>query len=353
VDRQLGYFKFRIQQAISLCDDEIERLDERLTSYKAELRRLQEEIDQTDRQIIEVQEHSRGELQRRKAGSETALARLRAAHHQRAQDLQRSQTTEIDRLQEVFEAELASLTKAKSDNHESRVAAIDAEIRKVCARIKSYGTELAKLQESRENAESQTALDGESVTGGVVEELQQLIRSRNDERLANLTESRSKLAKCVDALDGIVRSHAIRVEELHRRIQAQDERYQERVEAAKIHGEAQVDRMKQELGIIERRTVKLGRAARRVAADNVQYVRQSERQLERRKLGEVAPVLDASNDQSDIQKLQREIASLEKEKATAESDLILTRQENEQVRRAIGRIRHEITFANRGPGVRA
>ena len=97
-DRKVKYCQFRIQEAICLHDDEINRIANRLNQYKALIHETKEKIDNLSRQIEEEKESKQGERKRRQAELNVGIARIKASHHQSLQDLQKQQAEEIEMM---------------------------------------------------------------------------------------------------------------------------------------------------------------------------------------------------------------------------------------------------------------
>jgi predicted nucleic acid-binding Zn-ribbon protein len=193
------------------------------------------------------------------------------------------------------------------------------------------------------------AQDYENVTSSVVEDLQILVQSRGKERVEHLTRAKAKLARCAETLEEIGQVHAMHVRQIHYRIRARDERHQEDVQDIKARGEARLARLRQELEIEEQRAAKVSKAADRLVAENLAEFSETAASFGKLPSRNPIPILDTAEQKSEIDQLQREILSLQALRETAESELAARRKENERLKREIGRFRHEIAFANRGP----
>ena len=106
LDREVKKIQFRIQQEISLTDDEIQRMSEQLTEYKSEIVRKEKQFDQLQRKISEINEKNIG-LQKRNAVSNSMQITLLKHNHQiTLQNLREQQEQEINQLQDDFESKL-------------------------------------------------------------------------------------------------------------------------------------------------------------------------------------------------------------------------------------------------------
>jgi chromosome segregation ATPase len=288
VDRRIQYCHFRIQQAISLCDDELERLTNRLTQLKSDILTTRMQIGDTDRQIAELRDAREGDSRRRRASLEVSLSRMRSAHYQRAHDLQHTQAAEIERLQTDFEAAFASHAQTSQELLQGEEADLDCQAQKIEAHL-----ELLKGQIESVVAEDESAKEPyEEVNSAVLEELQVMLQSRVEERLANLSQSKAKLGQCIDVIERMERDHKVQVDELRSRIQARDERYQSDLDAIRTREDFKVARLKHQLVDIEAKLAKLAKAARHLTHDNQAQLQQTMSEIDRLKtsktVGEVS-----------------------------------------------------------------
>jgi predicted RNase H-like nuclease (RuvC/YqgF family) len=86
-----------------------------------------------------------------------------------------------------------------------------------------------------------------------------------------------------------------------------------------------------------------------LVTDNLADFSESQKSIGKVELRTPAAVDDAE-EKLEIERLRRELSELARVKETLESDLTARRNENHRLKRELGRIRHEIAFANRGPG---
>jgi HAMP domain-containing protein len=145
------------------------------------------------------------------------------------------------------------------------------------------------------------------------------------------------------------RAHAIHIDDLHQRIRSRDERYHSDIDTIKTREETKLMRMKQEMAAAEKRAAKLSKATRRLEGENEARLAETAREMDKMKVRKNTPVGDVSEELSELESLKKEVSELWKMRKTTESDLLLKREENERLKREIGRFRHEIAFANRGP----
>jgi chromosome segregation ATPase len=344
VDRRVEYCHFRIQQAITLCDEELDRLTNRLNEFKVEILKTKTQLDETDRQIAEVNEVKKGDSRRRRAGLQASISKVRAAYHTRIHQLQQSQAAEIEALQQNFEQALEHLTTSNEENLKAQEIEMDSRISKLQEQVKLYESEISKIQSENASAAEATT---ETFDSTIVDELEIMLRARTEERLVNLTQSRGKLAQCMETLDNMVHSHTIKVDELRKEIEGRDERHESDVQRMNVREEVKINRLKQELVLVEERQKKLANAARHVEKENQNQIALTIREIEQMKHGAVKLEISHEDDGAKLKKLEQEVRKLRRELNTEEENLRGHREENEMLKREIGRVKHEIGFRGR------
>ena len=83
LDRRVQYCQFRIQQAISLIDDEIERLSRRLKIYNSQIFELGEKAQDLENQIRSAEISQDGYSRMRTADLKTILSKLKTRQNTR------------------------------------------------------------------------------------------------------------------------------------------------------------------------------------------------------------------------------------------------------------------------------
>lgn len=352
MNRTVQYFQYRIQQAISLCDDEIDRLCKTLGLYKSRILETKEKIANTEREIATQTELRRGEQKRKEIAFQAALAKLRSQYHQKIQDLQKAHESEIEILQQNFEDSLSDLTKAEEDKLNESIQALEKDFENCMADVRKYQDQIDQVLESTTNLETEDKDDFEDLTQSIIGELQATLETRNEERFANLSQSKAKLSQCIDAIDSMTHAHSIRVQEIQKSIDAAERQYESRVSDMKSQHEYKLRILKTRLAESESTASTLSRAAKKLEKDNQNQLRNTMNEIDRlRSQMSVKP--DRENNETvtkqkaKLAKVQKEVNGLSDELSRYEETLAVKRQENETLKREIGRVKHEIGFSGR------
>lgn len=348
IERTVEYCQYRIQQAIGLCDDEIDRLGERLNEYKSQIIEVKERIVLTEREIAEAVELKQGREKRKKTGRMVALARMQSQCHQRTHDLQEKQAKEIEDMQRSFEDTLQELTKTEEEKLMGSQALMDTEIARVRAMTEKYEIEVETIVETKTAEENEVNEDVDEISQSVIADLQHLLDSRTQERLENLRESKGKLSKCVDAIDSLARAHTLRLQDVQERIAAVESEYAKNIEAVRGTHEKVTRNMKEKLADTEKSAESLVRASRKLEKSNRANIRETMAAMETREPKPIAGLAEEEAAQTEhVRSLRKEIGELRKTLAQKEAGLHAKRSENEKLKREIGRLKHDISFAGR------
>lgn len=347
-DRKVKYCQFRIQEAICLHDDEINRFANRLNQYKSLIHEAKEKIDTLTRQIQEEAESKQGERKRRQAELNVGIARIKASHHQSLQDLQKQQAEEIELIQEDFENSLNALKQTSTFRSSKQIQDVEAEIQKVRTQVETYKTETAKVEQKSIIIENNQNDQYEGMNLEVINQLQQLIQTRAAERFESLRQSKEKLSQCVETIEGMIRQHTIQVGELQNKLHELDERYEVDFQRLEEKQQYELQLLKNHLSEAQKRTNRLLNAAKKLDYENQKQLRETIKDLDNMKQKCFTITEDAIG--VDEQKLKQlkdlhsEIPRLKRNQKKLDEILSDKRAENEELRRDIGKFRHMIRF---------
>ena len=345
LNRQIQSFQFKIQQALNLYDDEIERMSNRLNTTKSKIVEAKEQVQLLERQISDVEMYRSGDEKRRTVSMNTVLTRRRLEHKQRIQQIQNQQREEIESLQHGFEQEMDRLSLASNQQLKSSAASLDSELAQCQHKIDKFRKKTQQIQQDDMNDPS--IQEVQNAEHEVIAELQYIVDQRNVERLRNLQSSREKLMHCADAIEGLTRTHHIDIAQKQKEIAALDARYQRELENLQQQHKRDIKSLTACLSQINQRNQKLQNAARHLEQANQTQLSKTMKDLETMKqiskIREEQPLVN----QKDITKLQALRSQLTKQRqnfAAKENELHKWRDANESLRKEIWRLRHEIRF---------
>lgn len=347
-DRKVKYCQFRIQEAICLHDDEINRFTNRLNQYKALIHETKEKIDNLSRQIEEESESKQGERKRRQAELNVGIARIKASHHQSLQDLQKKQAEEIELIQQDFENSLNTLKQTSSFQSTKKIQEVESEIQKVQTQIETYKKETAKVEKQSIIIEHSNNEQYDGINLAVIDQLQQIIKTRSEERYKSLRQSREKLATCVETIEGMIRKHTIQVGELQNKLHELDEQYETDFQRLEDDQEYTLRSLKSHLLEAQKRTNRLLNAAKKLDYENQKQLRETIKDLEgmKQKCYTISEDVSGIDEQrmNQLKSLRSELPKLKRYQKKLDEILDDKRAENEELRRDIGKFRHMLRF---------
>ncbi|OHT07551.1 hypothetical protein TRFO_05185 [Tritrichomonas foetus] len=345
-NRKIKYCQFRIQEAISLRDDEIGRMANRLNQYKSLILEAKEKISDLSLKIQEESESMTGERKRRKAELSVAVARIKAQHHQSIHDIQRHQASEIDSIQQDFEIALKTLKQTTTFRHSNRILDVENEIKKVQAQIDTYRNERTKIIKQTTQVEVNERI--EDINYGVIEQLQQIIQTRTEERFESLHQSKAKLAQCVDTIEDMIRRHTIHVNELQGQLKDMEERYEAEYQKLEEKHGYKTQVLKSHLIESQKRTNRLLHAAKRLDYENQKQLRSTIKELDgmKEKCYQISEDISGIDEQRKqmLLSLRTEIPRLKRGQKKLDEILDDKRRENEALRREIGQCQHVLKY---------
>ncbi|KAK8888712.1 hypothetical protein M9Y10_033446 [Tritrichomonas musculus] len=356
-DRQIQSFQFKIQQKLTLWDEEIERLSNRLNMTKSQIHYEKQRIEQLDREISNAIEYKDGEARQKTASFNAIIARAKANYHAQLQSMQTQHMEEITQLQNDFEMQLKRFPKMNDTNASSSIKSVEDEIEKYKQKIDSYKTQTIKIQQENAKYEAELSngpdgtIDGESlaIDFAPIEKLQNTIQQRQEERFANLKQSKEKLAQCIDILETMTKDHTRNVNEKQQKIHEIEEDYNRKLGNIEEKHQTCMKGLKIQLLEAEKRTRALLRAAKHLGSTNQKQMLETIHELDvmKEKTLEITDneVLEG-DEKSQRQQLKKEINKLKRVLKHRDDDLLQLQEDNQELKREIWRLRHEIKYVN-------
>jgi hypothetical protein len=339
LDRCAQAFQFRIQQRVSLHDQEIERLATYLTGLKSQILESNHRLQDLDGELRSAAERKRGLDKQREAAASAARSRLKSAHHEVLQELLGTQSAELDQAQQLFEAELDASLSHFSEKLASAWAVVAAQIERLRSQIEGYRTAASTVQPRERPAE-------EPEDDGAIRELQATIRMKNAERFQNLRESKDRLSAVLETLDGMVKSHALAVADRRRALRDLDQDYESALAKVEERQAPRLLSLRQRLDDVRQRAATLARGAHHLGHTNQKQLQSTLKDLDtmKRKSSTDQGTLEKEEDRIRIEGLEKELAGLKKRLALKEQKLVEARQKNQELKGDIWRMRHELKF---------
>ncbi|OHT13034.1 hypothetical protein TRFO_03447 [Tritrichomonas foetus] len=355
LERQIQGFQFKIQQAISIKDEEIGRLSETLVHYKSKIVEAKEEIQRINHEI-EITKESRDSANRcNKAQFEAQIALRNARHKEIIKQMQAEQAEEINKLHAEFSETLENLENEISPSYSEQFELVERSRINTLKMIEQYQTTIRELTSAENSEESISESDFERREKRI-HDLQNIVKMRNEERLQSLLDSKKKLTECMQMLEDIDKDHISSIAEMKKKIADMDKTYTIEINDMRDnhHHVKVIQQQKYEQAIHQYNSLR--RALTKLRAGHQSQLKQSMQEMSmiKTRFAASAPVSykTENDDPQLLESIEKNRARLRNTKELIrqrEEDLRKVRQENQSLKQELGRIRHHIEYPMRVP----
>ena len=348
LDRQIRSFQFKIQQQLTLHDEEIQRLADRLNITKSRIIESREKINELDKEIEGALHSKEAAAKMQQASFNTQFARQKASFNTSIQNLQNQQLAEITQLHNEFEEKLKSIpSTGRGASHENLIRTL-REIENVKTKIQTFRSQTTKIKQETDMIQNEENNDI-GIDFSPIQNLQETIQRRQQERIDNLNQARDKLRQCVSALEKMVEDHDSDVSKIRSKLDGIDEEYQKKIDRLNQKHALKVELLQTHLNEAEKRARALMRAARHLGLTNHKQLRETVFDLDKMKqktLEQADDIAIRSEDKEQYNDMKKEVFELKRRMNEKENQLEFLKKENQQLKREYGKLRHELRFSN-------
>ena len=346
LDREVKKIQFRIQQEISLTDDEIQRMSEQLTEYKSEIVRKEKTLDKLQRDINEKMAAKDGRTKRNTVNQKMQFAQIQSDYHLYLQNLKKQQEEEISKLQDDFEEKLILFQNSTNDSIERKYQQVDKEMEELRSQISIHSTIVSKRTRVKDPIQAETRAHCETLNNNLILELRQIIQNKNQERAENLRQSKEKLMQCVETIEDIDKEHDREVQDRRKALEHLDRMYDKELRKLAQAQEHKLLMLKGHLLEAEKRTQILRRAAHKLEQSNEQQLHETMKEIDMMHIQDTSKsdYQQMLKEQEKGNMLNQKKAELAQKLREREQVLEKTRAENSQVKKDIAQVRHIIKF---------
>lgn len=386
LERQIQGFQFKIQQAIAIQDEKINRLSETLVKYKSKIMESKEEIERIEHEI-ELAKYTKESIYRcNRATYERKIAMKKAQHNELIQSIQKEQADEIDEMQRQFSEILNDLENQKNTAYTEQFELIEKKKESTLKLITQYQSTIQQIQAtSNQEASLDDSINLESVEKKEkrIQELQNIVKQRNEERLQCLLDSKDKLQQCMSIIEKMDKEQESQTSEKRKAIDEIERRYHEELDTMTENHKAIRTVLKQKLEQSSRQYNSLKKALSKLKYGYQQQLKQTLHemtQIKERFTQSAPPAFSYQNAQSAMENRYQNVHgfsanstppgsptsvanydyesdSIEKNRIKLrnskrlirekEEDLDKARQENLSLKQEIGRLKHHIKYAQK------
>jgi hypothetical protein len=342
--RQLDYLRYRVQQRITLNDDELDRLAHQLQTFKSEISQANDHLRHLESQLA-----IRRALQGQRTNSPYGIitSRIRMEQARRVQDLQQEQAAEIEALQREFQESVASLPSMAQAEANKRSTPITAEIQKTSIEIEKLSQAKFTATQTEADYFDDSAVESERMQATIISGLQNRILTLNAERTADLTQTKMELSRYAEVLEEMEQHFTNQCTRLCHGLEISEQRY-----LAELSRTKESHQHKLRILRAKRKEVNMKASAGVHSLHQIKHRREntmteSMREMQLIKLNaaqepQIAPV--GEEEAAEVRQLSTEFAKLSAQRDARVVHLRELRRVNETTKREIGRLQFEFRF---------
>jgi uncharacterized protein YoxC len=346
VQRELDHARYRIQQRITLNDDELDRLAHQLQTFKSAISSANEQVKHLDTQLTVT----RALRSRETASRDAILSRIESDHFRRVQALQQEQASEIEAFQREFQESIAALSATAQNVLFDQVNEVTAKIQKTAMEIERVSRATLTAADQHDDEADAIGLMSENLQAGVIARLQERIIMLNADRANDLATAKAELSRYAEVLEEMEQQFTNQSARLCHRIEIADQRYTSELARLK---EAQ----RQKLHILrsKRREAKMKLSAsihwfHTIDRRHAESMTASAREIKLIRLNltpdpRIAPV-DAA-ERADTDRVAADLAAAIAKRKQKSPRLHELRDENEKFKREIAKLQFELRYRKR------
>ena len=349
IDRQTQLFQYKIQQAILMKDEEIDRLEATLRSLKRQIADAHGTLDELDHEISVQVTSKRSTQHASKVNSKIELAKKNQLHQQKLADLQEQFDMERDEINAQFEHRLSN---CRNGPLKQQLDDVQNEIDETRNAIESYHQKLqqqVKVTKDFEEGESKEYEDQVNM----ISQLQKVVELKNQERVDNLLRSKQRLSDCIGLIERMQQQHIQDVAERNRQIEVIDSNYQRSVRQLSMEHLRTMSGLKSRKQDCIKKLSMLKRAHKKLQDGNRAQIKQTKSEFAQihHKFAASAPVTCTGPLQTEVEeKHRKKMAAVQQAQAvlaSKEEKLTEVRKANAALQSQLGRARHTFQYGTR------
>ncbi|EAY18392.1 hypothetical protein TVAG_045940 [Trichomonas vaginalis G3] len=227
LERRCQIFQKKLEQNLMIADTQIQQLMDYYTSLEAQNTELSDQITRLDNQFQQEVSIKQGSELRRRAQLKSKLASLKDQYRQEISDLKHAQALQLQEIQKDFEN---SLQKLQNDDKKQT-----DKIEKVYNQtITELETTLEKTQQDITIADNEKVdYQTKDIYEAQIQDLQNVLAQKNQERVNNLLSSKQKLLDCVTSLEENEKEHKLKMDQMREKLLQEEAAYKQKIQSIK------------------------------------------------------------------------------------------------------------------------
>ena len=350
-------FRKKLEQNLMVADMQIGQLKDYQTNLQAEILELKDKLYRFNNQIEQEKELRKGRKQRRRLKHEAQMANLKSEFQSQISNLQQQQVHEIEALQKDFEESLEKIQKDDKTQIEKLEKMYNQQISVLEKSLERTGNSLTQSFDS-DDLEKSVEEETNAIMEKRIDELQQQIKEKQEERAKNLQLSKEKLSNCVQKIEEDENEHKEKLLDLKEKLDKNEENFQEKVKELKDEYQKTIPKLKnflKEKQIRYRKVKKqvhdsrethgqelmtLMKETDRVKSELLYYQRTST-------FNSIAATTRNDNDLKQSIEINTQLGELQRQIKEKENQLIAEQNLNSELKKNIARLRFEKNLAKK------
>lgn len=356
--RRLEQFQARLEQSLSLADDEIDRLTQYLNSLKAECLDITDKLGRFSIQYKQNQHERRGKKMKEQSTKETKLAILESEHNSLVVRLTKEHAERMNQIREDYMKAIneSDNKSQKSSNRELKkldhiISKLETIIKRENDRINGVHDINDKEEEISENAEANAKMIQETIKlqEKKIKSLQDSIKQREDERLAHLERGKSHFNSAMNTLEANEASHQAKIENLREVLESVDNKYKQTLEELKTSHKKSILTSKKRLLKAQKKLHQIQKqivSTEETQQQKIQALNEKHMNL-KSQYQQIRNKTRSMPSTQDIHNLEKQYAQLKQTLVEHENILKNYRSNNHALKREIARLQHNSRVIHR------
>lgn len=344
VDRYAERLQHRIQMELNLKDDEIQRLDELLGSYKQQIVKMRDDVQKLDTAIQIKSTEISGRTKSSETNLKSAIAQKESFHNQYLAELEERYKEETNAIQRDFEDRLSRFHKFSEDQINEQADEFRDQMESLLQGLQSTRQMITELNAEVEPNES-GVIESEQIHGNLIAHLQKIVTDKHEERKLALFTAREQLIEVIGTLDEMDHRHMISVKSIKDGMQAQSDAYETAISDLERDRKSSIAVQRRVLAAAQMREKELQEKLRDLKTRQTKELMSTADQLQY--LKEQAPQTRENIDRNELARIElkkRKLTTTRVVLADKERALRDVREENMRLSRALAQMRHLARF---------
>ena len=348
LDRRIEHFQHKVQQNITLADDEIQRLAQDLQALQGEISEVKDQLGRVNVQLNQSEQAAKGKYQRELAKSRLKVSQVKIQNENRIKEIIEKHRVDMEALQNDYQNSLAQLSVWATKREQQRTAQLDIAMKQIEDQTNDMKNTISTVERTAVDAAGAEVEELQKIEYSRMSRLERSVKAKNEERLAALLSAKARLSDCVATLEEMERNHSLTMSSYQGKLNALDSNYQQRVKRMQELSAREIENLKRKLQETKRRDESMRDQIDQIQHNQKRQMFSAVREGEELRIQMQSVGAEAAQANEDEEKAAQQMMydKLKKKLADRENQLIKARTENESMKRELSRLQHEARKKN-------